>query len=79
MGAGVYQTKFTVTWKDQGNLPLVGDIVLFENEPIYKNPLSAARVDQLLCGKNRDIYGATISYHRELVDEFLTEHNAINQ
>ena len=28
--------KFTVTWKDQGNLHQIGDIVLFKNEPIYK-------------------------------------------
>ena len=25
--------KFTVTWKEQGNLPQIGDIVLFKNEP----------------------------------------------
>ena len=58
--------KFTVTWKDQGNLPQVGDIVQFMNEAIYKNPFSAARVEQLLSRKNGDVYGATISYRREV-------------
>ena len=58
--------KFTIAWKDQGNHPQVGDIVLFKNEPIYKNPLSAARVEQLLCRKNGDIYGATICYRHEV-------------
>ena len=58
--------RFTVTWKNQGNLPQIGDIVLFKNEPIYKNPISAARVEQLLRRKNGDVYGATISYHCEV-------------
>ena len=39
--------RFTVTWKNQGSLPQIGDIVLFKNEPIYKNPISASRVEQL--------------------------------
>ena len=58
--------RFTVTRKDQGNLPQIGDIVLFKNEPIYKNPNSAARVEQLLRRKNGDVYVATISYCLEV-------------
>ena len=71
--------KFTVTWKDQGNLPQVGDIVLFKNEPIYKNPLSAARVEQLLCRKNGDVYGATISYRREVGGRKMVVDRHLNQ
>ena len=40
--------RFTVTWRNQGSLPQIGDIVLFKNEPINKNPISAARVEQLV-------------------------------
>jgi len=71
--------KFTVTWKEQGNLPQVGDIVLFKNEPIYKNPLSAARVEQLLCRKNGDVYGATISYRREVGGRKMVVDRHLNQ
>ncbi|XP_023330720.1 uncharacterized protein LOC111703092, partial [Eurytemora carolleeae] len=71
--------KFTLTWKDQGNLPQVGDIVLFKNEPIYKNPLSAARVEQLLCRKNGDVYGATISYPREVGGRKIVVDRHLNQ
>ena len=71
--------KFTVAWKDQGNLPQVGDIVLFKNEPIYKNPISAARVEQLLCRKNGDVYGATISYRREVGGRKIVVDRNLNQ
>ena len=71
--------KFTVTWKDQGTLPQVGDIVLFKNEPIYKNPISAARVEQLLFRKNRDIYGATISYRCEVGGRKMIVDRHLNQ
>ena len=71
--------KFTVTWKDQGTLPQVGDIVLFKNEPIYKNPISAARVEKLLCRKNGDVYGATISYRREVGGRKIVVDRHLNQ
>jgi hypothetical protein len=71
--------KFTVAWKDQGNLPQVGDIVLFKNEPIYKNPISAARVEQLLCRKNGDVYGATINYRREVGGRKIVVDRHLNQ
>ena len=71
--------KLTVSWKTQGNLPQVGDIVLFKNEPIYNNPLSAARVEQLLCRKNRDVYGATISYRREVGGRKMVVDRHLNQ
>jgi hypothetical protein len=71
--------KFTVTWKEQGNLPQIGDIVLFKNEPIYKNPISAARVEQLLRRKNGDVYGATISYRRELGGRKIVVDRHLNQ
>ena len=35
--------RLMVTWKDQGSVPQVGDIVLFKNEPIYCHSISAAR------------------------------------
>ena len=58
--------RFTLTWKNQGNLPQIRDIVLFKNELIYKNPISAARVEQLLRRKNGDVYGTTISCRHEV-------------
>ena len=73
------RSKFTVTWKDQGNLPQVGDIVLFKNEPIYKNPFSAARVEQLLSRKNRDVYGSTISYRCEVGGRKIAVDRHLNQ
>ena len=36
--------RLTVSWKDQGQVPQVDNIVLFKNEPIYCHPISAARV-----------------------------------
>jgi len=58
--------RLTVSWKDQDQAPQVGDIVLFKNEPIYRHPISAARVEALLRRRNGDIYGATINYRREI-------------
>ena len=58
--------RLTVTWKEQGAVPQVGDIVLFKNEPIYRHAISAARVQALLRRKNKDVYGATINYRREV-------------
>ena len=71
--------RFTVTWKNQGNLPQIGDIVLFKNEPIYKNPISAARVEQLLRRKNGDVYGATISYRCEVGGRKIVVDRHLNQ
>ena len=55
-----------MVWQNQTITPKVGYIELFKNEPIYKHDLSAARITQLLQRKNRDIYGATIEYRREV-------------
>ena len=45
--------------KKQGSVPQVGDIVLFKNEPISQLP-------DLLSRKNRDIFGSTTNYQREV-------------
>ena len=58
--------RFNVVWKNQTQVPKVGDIILFKNEAIYKHDLSAAKITQLLKRKNGDIYGATIEYRREI-------------
>ena len=58
--------RLTITWKEQGRSPQVGDVVLFKNEPINCHPISAARVEALLCRNNGDVYGATISYCLEV-------------
>ena len=71
--------RFTVTWTNQGSLPQIGDIVLFKNEPIYKNPISAARVEQLLRRKNGDVYGATISYRCEVGGRKIVVDRHLNQ
>ena len=71
--------RLTVSWKDQGITPQVGDIVLFKNEPIYRRPISAARVEALLCRKNGDIYGATISYRREIGGRLIKVDRHLNQ
>ena len=34
--------RLTVSWKEQGLVPQVGDIVLFKNKPIYRHGISAA-------------------------------------
>ena len=47
--------RLTVTWKEQGVVPQVRDIVLFKNEPIYHHKISAARVQALLRRKNGDV------------------------
>ena len=49
----------TVTWKQQGAIPQVGDIVLSRNET------SGARVQKLLKRKNGDLFGVSIPYQRE--------------
>ena len=54
-------------------------IVLFKNEPIYRHPISAARVEALLCRKNRDVYGATISSRREVGGRKITVDRHLNQ
>ena len=71
--------RFTVTWKDQGNLPQIGDIVLFKYELKYKNPISAARVEQLIRRKNGDVYGATISYCHEVGGQKIVVDRHLNQ
>ena len=58
--------RLTVSWKEQGLVPQVGNIVLFKNKPIYRHAISAARVKALLWRKNRDVYCATICYRREV-------------
>ena len=68
--------RFTVTWKNHGNLPQIGDLVLFK--PIYKNPISAARVEQLLRRKNGDVFGATISYRREVGGQKIVVDRQLN-
>ena len=57
--------NFLVVWKEQSQVPNIGDIVLFRNEPCYKQ-LSAARITYLLKRKNGDIFAATMEYRREV-------------
>ena len=71
--------RLTVSWKEQNGSPQVGDIVLFKNEPIYRHPISAARVEALLRRKNGDIFGATISYRREVGGRKITVDRHLNQ
>ena len=71
--------RLTVTWKEQGLVPQVGDIVLFKNEPIYRHKISAARVQALLRRKNRDVYGATICYRREVGRRSISVNRHLNQ
>ena len=68
-----------MSWKDQGLVPKVGDIVLFKNEPIYRHAISAARVQDLLRRKNGDIYGATICYRREVGGRSISVNRHLNQ
>ena len=63
----------TVTWKQQGAVPQVGDIVLFRNK------LSAARVQKLLKRKNGDVFGASVSYRREVGGRTITVNRHLNQ
>ena len=58
--------RLTVSWKEQGRSPQVGDVVLFKNEPIYRHPISAARVKALLRRNNGDVFSTTISYRWEV-------------
>ena len=71
--------RLTVSWKDQGLVPKVGDIVLFKNEPIYRHWISAARVQALLQRSNGDVYGAQITYRREVGGRLLTVSRHLNQ
>ena len=71
--------RLTVSWKDQGQLPQVGDIVLFKNEPIYRHPISAARVEALPRRRNGDVYAATISFQREVGGRKITVNRHLNQ
>ena len=68
-----------MTWKNQGLVPKVGDIVLFKNEPIYRHSISAARVQALLRRKNGDVYGATICYRREVGGRSISVDRHLNQ
>ena len=68
-----------MTWKDQGLVPKVGNIVLFKNESIYRHSISAARVQALLRRKNGDVYGATICYRREVGGRSITVNRHLNQ
>ena len=60
-------------------IPQVGDIVLFKNELIYHHEILAARVQALLRRKNRDMYGATISYRREVGGRNILVNRHLNQ
>ena len=71
--------RLTMSWKDQGLVPKVGDIVLFKNEPIYRHAISAARVQALLRRKNGDVYGATICYRREVGGCSISVNRHFNQ
>ena len=71
--------RLTITWKEQGRSPQVGDVVLFKNEPICHHPISAARVEALLCRNNWDVYGATISYHQEVWGHNIIVDRHLNQ
>ena len=71
--------RLTVTWREQGKVPKVGDIVLFKNEPIYRHSLSAARIVALLHRKNGDVFGAQISYRREVGGRLLTVSRHLSQ
>ena len=68
-----------MSWKDQGLVPKVGDIVLFKNEPIYRHAISAARVQALLRRSNGDVYGATICYRREVGGRSISVNRHLNQ
>ena len=71
--------RLNVTWKEQGLVPQVGDIVLFKNEPIYRYKISAARVQALLKRKNGDVYSATICYRREVGGCSISINRHLNQ
>ena len=71
--------RLTVTWKEEGLVPQVGDIVLFKNEPIYRHQISAARVQALLRRKNGDVYGMRICYRREVGRRSISVHRHLNQ
>ena len=71
--------RLTVTWNEQGRSPQVGDVVLFKNEPIYCHPISAARVEALFRRNNGDVYGATISYRREVGGHNIIVNRHLNQ
>ena len=43
--------QFLLLWKEKGITPQIGDIVLFRNEPSYKNELSIARITTCSRGK----------------------------
>ena len=68
-----------MSWKDQGLVPKVGDIVLFKNKPIYRHAISAARVQALLQRSKGDIYGATICYRREVRGRSISVNRHLNQ
>ena len=71
--------RLTVTWKEQGLVPQVGNIVLFKNEPIYRYKISAARVQALLRRKSGDMNSARICYRREVGGRSISVNRHINQ
>ena len=70
--------RLTVSCKKQDQVPKVGDIVLFVNEPCYKHELSTARIQALLTQRNGDVFGATINYRREVGGHFITVNCHLN-
>ena len=71
--------RLTVTWKEQGVVPQVGDIILFKKELMYCHKISAAWVQALLSRKNGDLYGATITYRREVGGQTISADRHLNQ
>ena len=68
----------TVSCKKQDQVPKIGDIVLFVNEPCYKHELSAARIQALLTRRNGDVFGATINFRREVGGGTITVNCHLN-
>ena len=65
-----------MSWKEQGLVPKVGDIVLFKNEPIYRHIIS---VQDLLWRRNGDVYGVSICYRREVGGRSIIINRHLNQ
>ena len=49
------------------------------NKPIYRHELSAARLQKLLKRKNGDIFGASITYQREVEGCAITVGRHLNE
>ena len=71
--------NFLIVWKEQGQSPNLGDIVLFRNKHCYKHQLSAARITNLLKRKNGDVYAATIEYRREVGGRIISFNRPLRQ